>query len=94
MDRPFDPRDVYEYANTHLIGYRTRETPSGTQIIAPYCPICGGGDGVRRDKWTFAICAESGLANCKRGSCGWTGTLHDLTGRARESGAGGQTRER
>ena len=68
---------VYEYADTHLFGYRTRRTSDGVQLIAPYCPICGGGDGWKRDKWTFAI-GTNGLANCKRGTCGWTGTLTSL----------------
>ena len=68
---------VLDYADSHFWGYRTRMTADGMQVVPQYCPICGGGDGYRKDKWTFAIGLNGG-ANCKRGNCQWKGSLNDL----------------
>lgn len=48
----------------------------GNEIIPKYCPFCNGGNS--RDKHTFAVNIDSGTYNCKRGSCGVTGTFWGL----------------
>lgn len=65
-----------EFANRYFKQYRTKETSGGLQIIPTYCPYCNGGR--NHDKYTFAMSAESGVFNCKRGSCNVTGTFYRL----------------
>lgn len=64
--------DVYQFAGNYLAPYRR----SGDELKARLCPICHGGD--NQDEYTFSINAQTGLANCLRGSCGWKGTIKDL----------------
>lgn len=68
---------VMDYARTALGEYKTRQTANGTEFVAKYCPICNGGTGSHRDMWTFAL-STNGAANCKRGTCGFRGTINDL----------------
>jgi twinkle protein len=63
---------IQEFANKHLYPYKTH----GKEIIPIHCPYCGGGDS--RDKHTFALSRETGKYNCKRGSCGETGSFWRL----------------
>ncbi|MFA4834933.1 MAG: bifunctional DNA primase/helicase [Dehalococcoidia bacterium] len=60
------PRD---FADRHFRDYKIH----GDEIIPRYCPYCSGGD--KHDKHTFAMNATSGTYNCKRGSCGASGTF-------------------
>ena len=46
------------------------------EIIPKYCPFCGGGQ--HQDKETFAINKETGAYNCKRGTCGESGSIKEL----------------
>lgn len=68
---------VLDYARNTLREYKIRHTVNGTEYIAKYCPICDGGTGTHRDQWTFAV-SSNGAANCKRGNCGFRGTINDL----------------
>lgn len=61
-----------EFARKHLNPYKT----SGSEVIPTYCPFCHGGD--NKDKHTFAMHVETGVYNCKRGSCGVSGTFRQL----------------
>lgn len=62
-----------EFADKHFREYRA----SGNEIIPAYCPYCHGGRD-RKDKYTFAMNADTGVFNCKRGSCGVSGTFWKL----------------
>ena len=57
---------------------RTKEiiNSKGPQITVETCPFCHGGQ--HHDKWTFAIHAETGTYNCKRGTCGASGSYRQL----------------
>jgi len=48
----------------------------GDEIIPTACPICNGGK--HNDKGTFALNSATGVSNCLRGSCGWSGHINDL----------------
>ena len=48
----------------------------GGEIIPRICPYCQGGQ--HHDKETFAINIETGAYNCKRGSCGVSGSIKQL----------------
>jgi len=61
-----------DFANKYLQPYKV----SGNEIIPVYCPFCHGGNS--KDKHTFAMNAETGTYNCKRGSCGVSGTFKQL----------------
>lgn len=61
-----------DFAQKHLQPYRT----NGAEIIPVYCPYCHGGK--NRDKHTFALNTEKLTFNCKRGSCGVSGTFIQL----------------
>lgn len=65
-----------DFARRHFPEYKTKHTSKGLQIIPLYCPYCRGGK--HHDKGTFAMSAETGTFNCKRGSCGVTGTFYKL----------------
>lgn len=62
----------FEFAERHFGQYRVH----GNEIIPTYCPYCHGGQ--NRDKHTFALNAEKLTFNCKRGSCGVSGTFNQL----------------
>lgn len=64
--------DVYQFAGNYLAPYRR----NGSELQARLCPICQGGN--HHDEYTFSINADTGFANCKRGSCGWKGSIEDL----------------
>jgi twinkle protein len=74
--------NAYEFADKHLGKYKVR----GREIIPLYCPYCKGGE--HRDKETFALNIENKTYNCKRGSCGVSGTLGSLLKDFGESPAG------
>jgi twinkle protein len=61
-----------EFAQIHLGEFKIH----GNEIIPRYCPFCHGGNS--KDKHTFAVNRESGTYNCKRGSCGVSGTFWSL----------------
>ena len=48
----------------------------GSELHFKLCPYCKGGK--NHDKDTFAINLNTGLFNCKRGSCGRNGNMIDL----------------
>ena len=61
-----------DFAEKHFREYRIK----GNEIVPTYCPFCQGGN--RQDKHTFAMNAETGTFNCKRGSCASSGTFNQL----------------
>ncbi len=61
-----------EFAQKHLQPYKT----NGNEIIPTYCPFCHGGSS--KDKYTFAMNKTTGTYNCKRGSCGVSGSFKQL----------------
>ncbi len=65
-----------EFARKHFRDYKTKRTRQGPQVVPVYCPYCNGGK--HHDKGTFAMNAETGIFNCKRGSCGVSGTFYKL----------------
>ncbi|WP_422487123.1 bifunctional DNA primase/helicase [Gudongella sp. DL1XJH-153] len=52
------------------------QSEKGTEIIPKYCPYCKGGQ--HHDKGSFALNRETGVFNCKRGTCGETGNIYKL----------------
>jgi len=65
-----------EFARKYLGEFKTKHGRNGLEITPKYCPVCRGGK--KGDKYTFAMNAETGTWNCKRGSCGATGTFYKL----------------
>lgn len=63
---------VREFADKHLDPYKLK----GGEIVPERCPFCHGGE--HGDKYTFAMNAETGAYNCKRGTCGVQGAFPDL----------------
>ena len=64
---------VLELADKHLGEYKIR----GDELICRVCPWCGGGE--HNDLETFAINLNTGLWNCRRGSCTRkSGTIKEL----------------
>ena len=61
-----------DFAEKHFREYRIK----GNEIVPTYCPFCQGGN--RQDKHTFAMNADTGTFNCKRGSCASSGTFNQL----------------
>lgn len=61
-----------DLARKHFREYKNK----GDEIIPTYCPFCGGGKS--HDKHTFAMHQDTGTYNCKRGSCGASGTFWSL----------------
>jgi twinkle protein len=61
-----------EFAGRYLNPY----TAKGNEIIPTLCPLCKGGK--NRDKYTFALNTDKHTYNCKRGSCGRSGTFNGL----------------
>lgn len=56
--------------------FNGRYITKGMEIIPLHCPFCKGGQ--NKDKYTFALNVNTGLYNCKRGSCGAQGNLRQL----------------
>lgn len=67
-----DSMDEFGYADRYLVDFKVR----GNEIVAKYCPICGGGRS--RDKHTFYLNYDKHTYKCHRGSCGASGTFKDL----------------
>lgn len=61
-----------DLAQKYFRDYKTK----GNEIVPTYCPFCKGGN--NHDKHTFAMSQETGTYNCKRGSCGVSGTFWSL----------------
>lgn len=61
-----------ELAQKYFREYKAK----GNEIVPTYCPFCNGGK--KQDKYTFAMNRETGTYNCKRGSCGVSGTFKSL----------------
>lgn len=64
--------DVFEFANRHLGQWKQR----GGEIVPRYCPYCHGG--THKDKESFALNINKLTFNCRRGSCGRSGTFQQL----------------
>jgi len=64
--------DTIEFAERFLYPYKKK----GQEIIPRYCPYCHGGE--HRDKETFALNIDKKTFNCKRGTCGKSGTFWQL----------------
>ena len=62
-----------DLAQKHLGQFRTK----GNELVPIYCPFCQGGE--HHDKYTFALHRDTGAYNCKRGSCGATGSFQQLS---------------
>lgn len=62
----------YDFARKHFREFKTH----GNEIIPTYCPYCNGGSS--GDKHTFALNIDKLTFNCKRGSCGVSGTFSKL----------------
>lgn len=75
MNSPYEFKreDAYRFAHEHGIQTFVR----GDELHFMRCPYCGGGSS-GRDKNTFAINLINGAFNCKRSSCGRTGTMITL----------------
>lgn len=61
-----------EFAARHFPNHKT----SGEEILPVLCPYCRGGKS--GDKYTFAMNINTGAYNCKRGSCGVSGSFAKL----------------
>jgi twinkle protein len=61
-----------ELATKHFGEFKIR----GNEITPYICPFCHGGQ--NKDKNTFAMNMDTGIYNCKRGSCGVSGTFNQL----------------
>lgn len=75
----FKADDAIRFAAAHAPDGKYRER--GNELQFYKCPYCKGGS--RPDKWTFAISLENGAYNCKRSSCGKSGSFREI---AREFG--------
>lgn len=64
--------DVFGFAARYLYPYKI----SGDEIRAKICPFCKGGQ--HRDKNTFSLNISNKVFNCKRGSCGKSGSFWQL----------------
>ena len=63
-----------EFADRYLGDYKIRRS----EIVPKSCPFCKGGQ--HNDKNTFAMSVSEGTYNCKRGSCGVSGSFYNLLG--------------
>ena len=61
-----------EFADRYLGDYKIRRS----EIVPKFCPFCKGGQ--HNDKNTFAMSVSEGTYNCKRGSCGVSGSFYNL----------------
>lgn len=61
-----------DFARRHFRDYRHK----GNEIQPKYCLYCRGGK--HHDRYTFSMNLSNGTFNCKRGSCGVTGTFYKL----------------
>lgn len=64
--------DEIIFADKYFVQYKIK----GNEIIPKRCPICNGGR--KGDKETFALNIDKHTFNCLRGSCGASGTFHEL----------------
>lgn len=64
--------EIIEFIETYLSPY----TVKGDEIVATYCPFCGGGE--HQDKNTFSLNYEKGVFCCMRGKCGVKGNISEL----------------
>lgn len=65
--------NAIEFAERHLYPYKIK----GDEIIPRLCPYCRGGSR-SKDKETFALNIKKLTFNCRRGSCGVTGSFYQL----------------
>lgn len=65
--------NTIEFADRHLYPYKIK----GDEIIPRLCPYCRGGNR-SKDKETFALNIKKLTFNCRRGSCGVTGSFYQL----------------
>lgn len=72
MSSRYTPQDVADQIGRN----KAVSNGTGEHIAVEVCPYCNGGE--HRDKWTFALSAENGSYNCKRGNCGAKGSFRDL----------------
>lgn len=70
----FKEEDAFNFAQSRHAELKR----SGKELQFKYCPICNGGSGSKRDKYTFAINMETGACNCLRSSCRYTGNMITL----------------
>ena len=70
----FKKEDAFNFAQSRHAELKR----SGKELQFKYCPICNGGSGSKRDKYTFAINMETGACNCLRSSCRYTGNMITL----------------
>jgi len=61
-----------QFAEKYFNSYKV----NGDELVPVHCPFCEGGR--NSDKYTFALNAEKLTYNCKRGSCGVSGTFNQL----------------
>lgn len=61
-----------QFAAKHFPNHKRQ----GVEIVPLLCPYCHGGKS--GDKYTFAMNAETGVYNCKRGGCAQSGTFFKL----------------
>jgi twinkle protein len=64
--------NVWEFARSFLYPFKVK----GSEIVPQHCPYCKGGHS--HDKETFALNIDKKTYNCKRGSCGKSGTFWQL----------------
>lgn len=64
--------NTQEFASRYLYPYKVK----GNEIVPHLCPYCNGGS--KHDKETFALNISKQTFNCKRGSCGKSGTFWQL----------------
>jgi twinkle protein len=64
--------DIQDFARKYLQPFHI----SGDEIIPDICPFCKGGG--KKDRGTFALNMENQTYNCKRSTCGRSGTFWAL----------------
>lgn len=74
MSYEFKREDAFTFADA--LHCETRE--KGEELEFKYCPYCEGGNGTRRDEWTFALNLDKGVFKCLRASCGHQGHFVEL----------------
>ena len=67
----FSADDAYRFADHQGIKAHRK----GDELHFEYCPNCHGGNGAKRDKYTFSINLNSGQCKCLRSSCGYVGNM-------------------
>lgn len=64
--------EIQDFAQKYMQPFQVK----GDEIIPELCPFCKGGGS--KDRKTFALNSITGIYNCKRGSCGKSGTFWQL----------------